>query len=47
MRNVESAANLFGDPEIDAMLQAKQRELTEQLRALNGDEPSSTNGADR
>lgn len=47
MREVEPAAVFSGDPGIDAMRQAKERELMQQLRVLDADEASGANGADR
>jgi hypothetical protein len=47
MREVGPAAIFFGDQGIDAMRQAKERELVQQLRALDADEATGANGADR
>jgi hypothetical protein len=47
MREVGPAAVFSGDPGIDAMRHAKERELMERLRVLDADEATGANGAGR
>jgi hypothetical protein len=47
MRTTAPATVFSSEPGLDAMRQAKERELLEQLRALDADEATGTNGSGR